>query len=160
MNMDELIHSIKRHPVVLSSIPLEAQMGYPVFNLQNGVLRVTCLFNRSKLSGEQVSLYLPRYVIELIYPFKKVARFEDLSLKLNIGSEEFPSPVASYALQTLKQESYRQKLEALVAQGNQILSQYETAQTVPTALLSEYRQLVYQIVPSAFLQLYLNETEL
>ena len=159
MKTNEVIKSIQRNPVVTSNIPLEAQMGYPVFSLGEGKLFVSFLFNLSRLDNQSVSLFLPRYSLKVIYPFNKIVKFEDLAYSKNHSFHEFETPVSTLTLSSLHSVSSKAKMEDLIVQSDRLLEEYETQKMISNDKFDTCRKLVYSLIAPTFLAIYKEETE-
>ena len=67
MNIQSYLQMVKRHPVVQSAIPLEAEMGLPALSMANGTLCVHFLFATTSLTPQAVELHAPQYHLSLIH---------------------------------------------------------------------------------------------
>lgn len=132
-------------------------MGYPIFSKQNDLLLVSLPLYRTKIAGNFIDLYLPRYMVRSVFPFTTVVCFEDLLYCSRYQEKDFGTPVASFPLAAYKETSFINDSIHLVQKGDQVLQEFESSKKVSQDSLDDYQRAVSALVHPALLKFYQDE---
>lgn len=159
MNIQSYLQTVKRHPVVQSAIPLEAEMGLPALSMANGVLCVHFLFATTALTQGAVQLHAPQYHLVLTYPKGKLVAFSNLAYDAAWGKTDFAAPVGSLALTPEAAGAAGRARETALRQLGALLARYEEEGGLDEGALAAYRALLYRTVDAGLLPAYQALTE-
>lgn len=143
MTCQELIQTVRTHPAVTSSVPLEAEMQWPRLMWESGTLYVQFLFCYTEINEQILRIEPPRYLVKLDYPFQRVVLLKDLRCR----QESRPCPPSNVELTEKIQARIRDTGKALFRTIDTILSRFEERGDVESTLLAEQDRLLKQLVP-------------
>lgn len=146
MNIQSYLQMVKRHPVVQSAIPLEAEMGLPALSMANGALCVHFLFATTSLTPQAVELHAPQYHLVLTYPKGKLVAFSNLAYDGKWAGADFSAPVGSLPLTREAAEAAGRGRETTLRQLGALLNRYEEEGDLDEGALAAYRALLYRTV--------------
>jgi hypothetical protein len=159
MTIRDVINKMQRHPAVMSSIPLEVQMGFPAAIMYENRLCLHFLYYNTKILEERVLLYEPRYSLRAVYPFNHIVKLEDLKYNSKNINKDFVSPVGSIDITANSVVSQRKNINTLFTLGDKLLEHCERHETITQNELKEYQLQLYLTINPAHLQIYKDETE-
>ena len=157
MNTTELFKLLRKNPNVASSIPMEAQMGYPVYTMDENKLCVNIFFHFSKQENQSIVQYHPRYIISAIYPFEKIIRFEDLLFAKRYSKEVFSAPLEIISIDSMKEKLFVEQMKNLFLASDHILEGFQKNNIVSSTELGKYRKDLENILHPALKKLYQEE---
>lgn len=91
MDSLKVIREILSNPMLKSNMSLQMQLGLPYLEKKRDKLCMSFKPHMEKLVDGKVAYYAPRYSLALVYPFKKIVKFLDLSYEMAVDTS---APVA------------------------------------------------------------------
>lgn len=99
MDSEKLVNEIFNSRFVLDNIPADMQPGIPCLRSKGGTLYIALYPHRETVSGGKLTIWERRYILELLYPSRRIVRFSDLSTEE--GCEK-PQTAASFDIERLR----------------------------------------------------------
>ena len=92
MDSLKLIKEIISNPTLKENMSLHMQLGLPYLEKKNEKLCMSFRPHLEKLANGNIEYYAPQYDLELVYPFKKIIKFINLSYETTV---DMSVPVAT-----------------------------------------------------------------
>ena len=142
MDAKELVKQLAKHPVVVSDMSMQVQLGIPFLDKNKDRLCISFKPHMEKLIGERIEFYRPQYEISWVYPFKHLVSFLDLDYVQSID--------ANIPEMTISLEHFRKKgiflITKLYEECTRVLTLQEKDGKVSDVTLNRYQQLYYEVV--------------
>ena len=79
-----IVKLISRHPIVHSQMGMQMQLGLPSLIKKNGKLCMCFKPHKEVYKDGYIEFYPQQYVLELVYPFEQVIRYENLLFEMDV----------------------------------------------------------------------------
>lgn len=137
MDAMELVERLSQHPLVLSQLPLQMQLGLPYLAKKRGELCVRFLPHRENFTENQLEIYPGQYILEFVYPFEKIVCFRNL---LYEGRVDTSSPIGSMTPEFLAAKG-KYCLNELYGECSRVLTAREKTGNVSDVMIANYQKL-------------------
>jgi hypothetical protein len=91
MNSLNIVKEIVSNTTLRENMSLQMQLGLPYLEKKNNRLCMSFKPHMEKYVDGNIEYYAPQYDLELVYPFKKIIRFINLSYEITV---DISAPVA------------------------------------------------------------------
>ena len=86
MNSLKIIKEIISNPILKENMALQMQLGLPYLEKKNEKLCISFKPHMENYVDGNIEYYAPQYDIELVYPFKKIIKFINLSFETTVDT--------------------------------------------------------------------------
>lgn len=142
MNAKELVAKLARHPVVVSDMAMQVQLGLPYLEKRNGRLCISFKPHHEAVQNDSIAFYAPQYEIAWVIPSERLISFDNLLYSSDVDLE---NPV-----QTVRVCDYAMRgtylVEELYRACSRVLSIQETDGTVSDVTLKKYQKFYFETV--------------
>lgn len=142
MDAIELIDKLMQHPLVLSQLPMQMQLGLPSLAKKRGELCMRFIPHREDFVNHHLEIYPGQYILEFVYPFEKVICFRSLLYEREI---DLSSPLCCMEPEFLAARG-KYSLNELYSECSRVLTAREKTGAVPEVMLANYRKLYDRIL--------------
>lgn len=137
MDAMELMERLSQHPLVLSQLPLQMQLGLPYLAKKRGELCIRFIPHREDFTNNRLEIYAGQYILEFVYPFEKIICFRNL---LYEGGVDLSSPIASMTPEFLAARG-KYCLNELYSECSRVLTAREKTGSVSDVMVANYQKL-------------------
>lgn len=86
MNSLNIIKEIVSNTTLKENMSLQMQLGLPFLEKKNNRLCMSFKPHLEKYADGNIAYYAPQYDLELVYPFKKIIKFVNLSYEMTVDT--------------------------------------------------------------------------
>ena len=86
MNSLKIIKEIVSNTTLKENMSLQMQLGLPFLDKKNNRLCMSFKPHLEKYADGNIEYYAPQYDLELVYPFKKIIKFINLSYEMTVDT--------------------------------------------------------------------------
>lgn len=147
MKSEELIKELSRHPLVISSVAMQMQMGIPYLRKKNGRLCMSFRPHREEYADGMIEVYAQQYELEFAYPFRQVIHFDNF---LYSKEPEVSEPVARIDGEWMLRRG-KYILRELYEACDRVLKFQEMDGQVSDVSISKYQKTYWETVESLHL---------
>lgn len=137
MDAMELMERLSQHPLVLSQLPLQMQLGLPYLAKKRGELCMRFIPHRENFADNRLEIYPGQYILEFVYPFEKIICFRNL---LYEGGVDLSSPIGSMTPEFLAAKG-KYCLNELYSECSRVLTAREKTGSVSDVMIANYQKL-------------------
>lgn len=137
MDAMELMERLSQHPLVLSQLPLQMQLGLPYLAKKRGELCMRFIPHRENFADNRLEIYSGQYILEFVYPFEKIICFRNL---LYEGGVDLSSPIASMTPEFLAARG-KYCLNELYSECSRVLTAREKTGSVSDVMIANYQKI-------------------
>ncbi len=119
MSSDGILKTIVTSSTYRKEIGISFQVGFPKFSLRNNELYVTVYPHLERYHDGVIDFYLPQYIMELVYPFRRVVLLENNSCFVEEWSDVSKKPVCQVSMKNL--EENKEHIEKLFSAADDLL---------------------------------------
>lgn len=142
MNAKELVAKLARHPVVVSDMAMQVQLGLPYLEKRNGRLCIFFKPHHEAVQNDSIAFYAPQYEIAWVIPFDRLISFNNLLYSSDVDLE---NPVQTISIcEYAKRGTFL--VEELYRECSRVLSIYETDGTVSDVTVKKYQKIYFEVV--------------
>lgn len=136
MDAIELMDRLAQHPLVLSQLPLQMQLGLPYLEKKRGELCIRLIPHRENFVNHQLEIYAGQYILEFVYPFEKVVCFRNLLYEREI---DLAAPLCCMEPGFLAAKG-KYNLSELYAECSRVLTAREKTGNVSDIMIANYQK--------------------
>ena len=133
MDFREIMKKIVSSTTYKAEVGTAFQLGLPQFEIQNGELLAVFYPHLERCVNGVIGYYAPQYELKLVYPFRHIVLFRDLSYT---GREQANLPVSKVSVQTV--EDHGKALRGLFTLAGEIVQCRKDGSDQLQLLISEY----------------------
>lgn len=142
MDAIELIDKLTQHPLVLSQLPMQMQLGLPALAKKRGELCMRFIPHREDFVNHQLEIYPGQYILEFVYPFEKVICFRNLLYEREI---DLSAPLCRMEPEFLASRG-KYGLNELYTECSRVLTAREKNGNAPDVMIENYQKLYDSIL--------------
>lgn len=144
MDSEKLVNEIFNSQFVLDNIPVDMQPGMPYLKKKGDRLHIALYPHRETLAEGKLNIWEKRYVLELLYPSRRIVRFAELER----GSTQ---TVASFEVERLKERDiflFRRGFSV----STEVLDFYDRHGFVTNVVMKDYNRSLGRILEQLGMQ--------
>lgn len=147
MNMVDVMRNIIASPVYRSEVGTAFQLGFPIIQVRHGKIYLKFLLHKEEINKGAVEYYLPQYKLIILYPFRHMVSFKNLSYD---ASNTFGVPVCRLEVDDMVLNA--REIKKLFQLADDILLSYDKSMDDGEILITNYGSQFNQTVESLGLQ--------
>lgn len=137
MDAIELMDRLSQHPLVLSQLPLQMQLGLPYLEKKRDELCMRFIPHRENFTNHRLEIYPGQYILEFVYPFEKIICFRNLLYETEI---DLSAPLCSMTPEFLAARG-KYNLNEIYNECSRVLTAREKTGSVSDVMIANYQKL-------------------
>ena len=142
MNSLKIVEQINSNPVVKTNMSMQMQLGFPYLEKRGEFLCMSFKPHMEMPNADEIKYYGQQYELVLVYPFKKIIKFEDLSFSKTGVADH---PVASVKISSLLSDG-KEAMDELYEACTRVLNFQDEDGKVSDTSIKKYQKKYFEVV--------------